>query len=264
MSRREWTSRSHENRRHRGSRRKRAAVFVSLLVVGVLIIGFGTGLFSTLSANASTLASNFLNVMGVEIGDSSEKSINVNSAPGVPDRTIELSSDILVNTEHPIPRGAEIKTMSPVGVVPVKDGSVTVGKTIIEPLRKLFGGASEAGFSDLYITSGLRTYEKQKSLYEKAEDQTYVQKPNCSEHQTGLAVDIASKDGGSLVQPQLKAGRWLAENAWRYGFILRYPEDKEEITGISYEPWHFRYVGKSAAKTCYEKNFCLEEYHEQT
>ena len=77
--------------------------------------------------------------------------------------------------------------------------------------------------------------------------------PGTSEHQTGLAVDIKGTK---------KMYDWLAENSWQYGFILRYPDDKIKITGIVYEPWHFRYVGKPLAKDIYDSGLCLEEYLE--
>ncbi|MBR2937492.1 MAG: M15 family metallopeptidase, partial [Oscillospiraceae bacterium] len=77
--------------------------------------------------------------------------------------------------------------------------------------------------------------------------------PGTSGHQTGLAVDVGSTKEGH---------QWLANNGWKYGFILRYPEGKEEITGLDYEPWHFRYVGKELAKEIYDSGLCLEEYLE--
>ncbi len=86
--------------------------------------------------------------------------------------------------------------------------------------------------------------------------------PGASEHQAGLSVDIVTLRHQVLNDAfaDTKAGKWLAEHAHEYGFILRYPKDKEEITGINYEPWHFRYVGKEAAEQIYELGCCLEEY----
>ena len=78
--------------------------------------------------------------------------------------------------------------------------------------------------------------------------------PGYSEHQLGLAVDIRYEHG---------LYEWLAKHSWEYGFILRFPEGKEEITGIDYEPWHFRYVGKEMAKAVFESGLCLEEYLEK-
>ncbi|MEE0202655.1 MAG: M15 family metallopeptidase [Muricomes sp.] len=86
--------------------------------------------------------------------------------------------------------------------------------------------------------------------------------PGTSEHQLGLAVDIVDIENQILDEDQEKTAvqKWLMENSWRYGFILRYPNDKSDITGIIYEPWHYRYVGNEAAKEIYDLDVCLEEY----
>ena len=89
-------------------------------------------------------------------------------------------------------------------------------------------------------------------------------RPGTSEHQLGLALDIVDLDYQQLDtrQEETPEQKWLMENSWKYGFILRYPTDKSNITGIIYEPWHYRYVGKEAAKVIHEKGICLEEYLE--
>ena len=108
---------------------------------------------------------------------------------------------------------------------------------------------------DAYLAEG---YSERKA---RKEAEKWVAKPNYSEHQLGLALDInADKsrcDNDTIYQ-------WLSQNAYRYGFILRYPEGKEDITGIDYEPWHYRYVGKGAAQEIQSENVCLEEYLEKT
>ena len=108
---------------------------------------------------------------------------------------------------------------------------------------------------DAYLAEG---YSERKA---RKEAEKWVAKPNYSEHQLGLALDInADKsrcDNDTIYQ-------WLSQNAYRYGFILRYPEGKEDITGIDYEPWHYRYVGKEAAQEIQSENVCLEEYLEKT
>ncbi len=97
---------------------------------------------------------------------------------------------------------------------------------------------------------------------------TYSCAPGTSDHQTGLAIDIVQRSlpdrFDSLIQEfgETEAGKWLAENAHHFGFVLRFPEDKQNITGIIYEPWHFRYVGRTHATAMYEMNLCLEEYVE--
>ena len=89
-----------------------------------------------------------------------------------------------------------------------------------------------------------------------------VAEPGTSEHHTGLALDMIADGNVSLEEyfEDTDVGKWLANNAYKYGFILRFPKGKEDITGVIYEPWHFRYVGKEAAKEITERGICLEEY----
>jgi len=134
-----------------------------------------------------------------------------------------------------------------------------------------------AGLNPL-ICSSYRTIDKQKNLYKNKVGeylaQGYSQEsaeaaagelvavPGTSEHQLGLALDIVDVANQVLDERQenTEVQKWLMKNSWKYGFILRYPTDKSDITGISYEPWHYRYVGKEAAKEIYEAGICLEEY----
>ena len=148
-----------------------------------------------------------------------------------------------------------------------------VEKRIYPDLQDMFDEALSEGV-DLVVRSGYRSEEEQKTLFinkiaefrsnglkrteAKEKALQWVAFPGTSEHQLGFAVDINAENSTT----DEKAYAWLSENAHIYGFILRYPEDKIEITGISYEPWHFRYVGKSHAKKIYEQGLCLEEYVE--
>ena len=106
----------------------------------------------------------------------------------------------------------------------------------------------------LYVSEGAT--EEEATARVAAE----VARPGYSEHQLGLALDIIAEYGGD----SNATWTWLKENCWRYGFILRYPADKEDVTGISFEPWHFRYVGVSTAREITEQGLCLEEYLGQT
>lgn len=105
----------------------------------------------------------------------------------------------------------------------------------------------------------LISYQNEGYSYEEAYSQTKltVQEPGYSEHQTGLAIDF-SESGNQIHNDQM--WDWLKQNAYKYGFILRYPEDKYDITKITYEPWHYRYVGKEVAKYITQNNLTLEEY----
>jgi D-alanyl-D-alanine carboxypeptidase len=125
---------------------------------------------------------------------------------------------------------------------------------------------------ELFAVSGYRSYNKQQAIYnleiQKWGEEKAVQAvalPGHSEHQTGLAMDITSRSVQFKLTEefgQTWEGKWVAENAHKFGFIIRYPKGKEHITGYQYEPWHIRYVGKKAAKVIFEKGLTLEEYFE--
>ncbi|MFT4215608.1 MAG: M15 family metallopeptidase [Micropruina sp.] len=171
---------------------------------------------------------------------------------------------LLVNADHPLPddyRPPKLVTLA--GTVPVSGSAVKVASEVAGPLRKLFAAATKAGLTKLYVASGYRTAAEQRALWQQAEDKSYVQRPGRSEHQTGLAVDLADLRVGDGEFGDSRAGRWLADNAWRYGFVLRYPPGKADLTGISYEAWHYRYVGREVARTCHDRGLVLEEYVRQ-
>ncbi|MGG2092457.1 M15 family metallopeptidase [Bacillus sp. S13(2024)] len=121
----------------------------------------------------------------------------------------------------------------------------------------------------LYAVSAFRSFERQKALntmYKKQDGEAKTAMssavPGTSEHQTGLAIDITSQSANFQLEPlfgDTKEGKWLAENAHKFGFIIRYEKEKEAITGYTYEPWHVRYVGNPYAMYLYENQFTLEE-----
>lgn len=124
--------------------------------------------------------------------------------------------------------------------------------------------ASAKGLN-IYNASGFRSYSLQNDLYTrysnrdgKAAADRYSARPGHSEHQTGLALDLNDITSAFANTAE---GQWVAENCWRYGFILRYPQGKEAQTGYMYEPWHIRYVGVDVATKIYESGLCLEEYY---
>lgn len=138
-----------------------------------------------------------------------------------------------------------------------------------EPLEKMFQAAEEAGL-ELYAQSGYRSYERQDAIfasnagqYGEEEANTFSARPGESEHQTGLTMDVTSPDAGfdlTVEFAETEEGRWVRENAADFGFIIRYPKGKEDITQYQYEPWHLRYVGEKAAKEMVEKDITFEEY----
>lgn len=132
--------------------------------------------------------------------------------------------------------------------------------------------AARAEGHELYLKSGYRSYSKQATMYENrlkkyGYDDGWVTKPGASDHQTGLGCDVVPKKwtnrGMNSDMAKEPETQWMAEHCAEFGFILRYPEDKEDITKINYEPWHLRYVGKEAAAYIMDNGLCLEEFHDQ-
>ena len=171
---------------------------------------------------------------------------------------------LLVNADHPLPEDYTVELKQ------LRNGQA-VDERIYPELQQMFDDARKAGIYPL-INESYRSAERQQQILDKytakyegqgmsheaalAKALTQVAVPGASEHQLGLALDIiAEYDSDSTA-----TWNWLRDNAWRYGFILRYPADKEEITGITYEPWHFRYVGVPTAQEITEAGLCLEEY----
>ncbi|CDO04004.1 D-alanyl-D-alanine carboxypeptidase [Oceanobacillus picturae] len=141
-----------------------------------------------------------------------------------------------------------------------------------EKLEDLFAAADEAGL-DLYAQSGFRSYDRQDAIFtsnvaEHGEEaaNNFSARPGESEHQSGLAMDVTSPDVNFqliIEFGETDEGKWLKENAAEFGFIIRFPEGKEEITQYQFEPWHIRYVGEKAAKEIMAQGITLEEYYEE-
>ena len=144
-------------------------------------------------------------------------------------------------------------------------------KEAAEALREMFTACKEETGMQLISISGYRSYAKQNSIYRRklrsvknnvAKAQEFVAPPGASEHQLGVAMDVGQKHKINLEISFAKTegAKWCRKNCWRFGFILRYDEDWEKITGYKYEPWHFRYVGKEYAKEIHDANVPLETW----
>ena len=174
---------------------------------------------------------------------------------------------LLVNADHPLPEGFEVELKA------LRNGH-HVDIRVYPELQQMFDDARAEGIYP-YINESFRTAQRQQEILDSyisryeaqgmsraaAEEKALqvVALPGTSEHQLGLALDIIAEfDADNTATWQ-----WLKQHCAEYGFILRYPADKEEITGISYEPWHFRYVGVEAAREIMSSGVCLEEYLEQ-
>ncbi|MFN2745717.1 MULTISPECIES: D-Ala-D-Ala carboxypeptidase VanY [unclassified Bacillus (in: firmicutes)] len=199
----------------------------------------------------------------------------IKEVDGLP--TIQNSDNILalVNKDYALPGDYAPADLT----VPDVEFSFTedidkryIRKEAAEALEKMFNAAKKDGF-ELVAVSGYRSYDRQKVIYDNEVSQKGEEKakeavayPGQSEHQTGLAMDISSRSNGFALNEDFgntKDGKWVEENAYKYGFIIRYPKNKEDITKYKYEPWHLRYVGKKAAKVIKEHDLTLEEYFEK-
>ncbi|MGM9684076.1 MAG: D-alanyl-D-alanine carboxypeptidase family protein [Eubacteriales bacterium] len=142
----------------------------------------------------------------------------------------------------------------------------------VQALYAMLDSMIADGVTDIYVSSTYRSYERQEYLFnyylqrENGDEEAvlkYSARPGTSEHQSGLCLDFttASIDYGVLnVFENTDAFDWLSKNAYKFGFILRYPSDKVDITGYTYEPWHYRFVGRTAATEIYNSGICFEEY----
>ena len=184
---------------------------------------------------------------------------------------------VLINKQHPIPDDYTF-TLGPIKTI---KGEMQCDERIIEDLLAMMQAAYENDGIVLGICSPYRDLNWQKVLFNRkiklymAKGMSYmdayalssqtVTVPGASEHQIGLAVDMVSDTYQELDAgfAETDAGIWLKEHCSEYGFILRYPKGKEHITGIEWEPWHFRYVGKEAAGIIMEEELCLEEFWEK-
>ncbi len=152
-----------------------------------------------------------------------------------------------------------------------------VDARIREDLDAMLDGAKQTGLQPV-ICSAYRSHERQVQLFENKKrrlqeagcppDQLeeraaeWVARPGSSEHELGLAMDIVDVSYQALddKQENTPTQQWLLEHSWEYGFVLRYPSDHAEVTGVEYEPWHYRYVGREAAEVMHREQLCLEEY----
>ncbi|RJE88322.1 D-Ala-D-Ala carboxypeptidase VanY [Paenibacillus sp. 1011MAR3C5] len=173
---------------------------------------------------------------------------------------------LLVNKDYPVPDGlgldAESEAISLVrnpewidgfGVL---DNRVLLSPRLAEKFRAMVKDAAQEGVSSFLISSGFRNEADQEELY-RTLGAEIAMPPGYSEHNIGLSMDIGSSQGEMSRAPE---GKWLIDHSWKYGFVLRYPEDKTAITGVQFEPWHFRYVGLPHSAIMKERNFVLEQY----
>lgn len=270
MSRREGAY--YRSRSSRKVRERNPWMFLSILFAVILVILL-LYFWEILSGSAK---------VGEGQGVQSSEALNTNNAVNTNVQVSEESKNnmkdswmlVLVNPWNPLEEDVDIN------LTQLQNGHAVDSRCYSE-LQEMMDGCREAGNSPL-ICSSYRSLSEQNELYgeqvsnwvsdgytqanAEVEAGKVVAVPGTSEHQLGLAVDIVDINYQILDKDQedTEVQKWLMDNSWRYGFILRYPADKSELTGIIYEPWHYRYVGKDAAKYIYENDICLEEYLEGT
>ena len=184
-----------------------------------------------------------------------------------------MDYSILVNKEHLL--GEEyvpdtlVEIHEPTGEKLDKTYINRLDELAYKKFKIMQQAALEEGY-EIFVDSSFRTYEYQKQVLDYNIEKNgleyaekYVAPPGGSEHQTGLAIDVIYRRDGVMIEDSDEKApeiQWLFNHAHEYGFILRYPKGKENITGYNYEPWHFRYVGEDIANIIYNNNLTLEEY----
>ncbi len=237
----------------RGKIQNRLLVLLLIVIIGVVI------------------AVNFPAIKGMLGWGNEQNKIDEAAAQLARQESAEQGLLILVNKQHPLDINYKPDDLTAMAYYAL-DRSATARFMRAEAaaaFSQLVEAASREGL-ELKMTTAYRSYDFQKMLYNNYVSQSgeeeadrFSAKPGQSEHQTGLAVDVSSASVGyELIDAfgDTSEGKWLAKHAHEYGFILRYPQGKEEITGYVYEPWHLRYVGLFVANEIYKSGVTLEEY----
>lgn len=191
-----------------------------------------------------------------------------------------MDYSILVNKENLLDSSYQVNKLVPVGKIfesaknAYSDEDILLEETTAKALKEMLADANkidsnikvipDSGYRDIKYQQEVMDYYIKLEGLEKAKERVAI--PGSSEHHTGLAIDIAIFDNGKYIDEVTGEElpiKFLHDNCYKYGFILRYPKGKEKITGYRNEPWHFRYVGKDLAEYLYDNNLTLEEYHQR-
>lgn len=252
---------------------KRRKIVLMTLAVFLLYFFAGPALSDKVGEITTAIPEAIPAALTVSADKTSEKSAEGGKIMETAARNKSSEYQILVNKTHSINKNYEPKDLQTANPR-IKGGSQyqELRKPVAKAFKRLSDAAGEKGLT-IKLVSAYRPYSYQKHLFEKYVDkdgryqaEQYSAEPGHSEHQTGLAADVSSPSVNyNLVQAYgtTEEGKWLAKNAHKYGFIIRFLKGKEKITGYDYEPWHIRYVGKAAAKEIYKQKLTLEEYLEQ-
>lgn len=249
-------------------------IFVKSLIIGVVaavfVAVFGIVLLSgdkgdDNQPSSSTISSS--SIVEVSSQTPSEQSSSQAPASSSTPSSSKVSSTVEANTKPIQPKYVDgVLIVNKTYPVPQDFGNGITSETQTA-FEEMKAAAKQDGIS-LWIVSGFRSYTRQQTLYTnycnasgKAQADRFSARPGHSEHQTGLALDL---NNASSSFAGTKEAKWIEENCYKYGFIVRYGKDKEQYTGFKYEPWHVRYLGKDLAKKVYDSGKCLEEYYNLT
>lgn len=240
----------------------------------------------TIYATAMTMLFVFSKDLGIKIQAVEEATTaqNVLESPVYPEDFTTVTQQesavhdgflLLIGNDYPCQHdGIDLVNMSENsnGTYLLSNLVMEANETTLNQMNAMFADFHEAvGDNDVMISCCYRSRSLQQDLYneeiaEKGEEEgsRWVTKPGCSEHQSGYAFDLSLRDDNGIITEFDGEGKyaWIAENCARYGFVIRYPEDKTDITGIYHEPWHIRYVGTAHAYYMQQNDLCLEEYIE--
>ena len=194
-------------------------------------------------------------------------------------QTVSLTS--LINRDSRLPEGYEpeglvwMKAFNTSGNLTLRKSSILIHQEAAQALNTMMAAAKSEGITGFVLDNAYRSHAKQTTMFNRKVKKNPAYSldrniplstaiPGASEHEAGLAIDICGKKHRSMNEAfgASSYGVWLGENCHKYGFILRYPKGKEHLTGIVYEPWHFRYVGVELSMELYEKGWVLEEYYQ--
>ena len=192
---------------------------------------------------------------------------------------ISKNSDllVLVNNSHTLSREYVNINSGSVNSIMPSSKNIVMRKEAVDALEEMYSKMTDENINVTAI-SGFRNYNYQSGLFKNEVDKqkrlglcdkqteeaasAVVARPGASEHQTGLAIDVSDNGVLSRKFADTQAGKWLGENCYKYGFIMRYTAEKQDITGVIYEPWHLRYIGSPHSEYMYNNNLCFEEYIE--
>lgn len=252
-----------------------SVISIGIIVLTVAVLIFHTGSMHAVKMNATAHSTSQKTKTSQSKSQSKVSSKEKKELAELPKNAKPSDWDLLlVSGKHPLPDNyhPEITTI----------GGFKIDKRVKPHYEELAKAAKKAGYP-LTIVSVYRSVDYQKQIYQKhidddmaqgmskkeaeADTANYMTKPGTSEHHTGLSMDVLTEqyvaDNGTNLSEKFgdtKGGKWLVDHCAEYGFIIRYPKDKYEITKIKYEPWHLRYVGKANAEYIMKHHISLEEY----